>query len=264
MPGTEQGKAVSRSRYRIAIGALIALVIVLLLALFVSCQQQSEETQSMDMEQLQGDYVKPDQPIDRSKNVSLPGWGSFAIPANTKTVNQGFEFHNPAVNYWYEDLISFEGKQLASLVVDSGNSVSLDHLVSFAGVKGSAASVSAYDKKCFRVATGKDGELDLEAISGFDGSKAISVVTDSNRTVDLDVSCKSECYYMSFGLYLADGDELLYQSGLVAPGKYIQSMTMNRPLAPGSYEAYVLCQPYKSDKETPTNSGKVKITLNVK
>ena len=264
MLGAEQGQSVPQNRYRIAIGVLATVVVILLLALFVSCQQQPEETQPMDMEQLQGDYVKPDQPIDRSKNVSLPGWGSFTIPANTKTVNQGFEFHNPPTNYWYEDSISFEGKLLETLVVDSGNTVSIDHLLSLVGIKGEASLASGYDKKSFSVSKDKNGALQLEAISGFDEVKSLSVKTDSGKTVKFDVSCNPECYYMTFGLYLADGDDLLYQSGLVAPGKYIQSMTMNKALKPGTYDAYVLCQPYKSDKKTQTNSGKVKITLNVK
>ena len=76
-------------------------------------------------------------------------------------------------------------------------------------------------------------------------------------------TCFPECYYMTFALYLAEGDELLYQSGLVEPGKYLQRMELARPLEPGTYDAYVVCQPYLSDQETKTNQGVVRITLNV-
>ncbi len=39
---------------------------------------------------------------------------------------------------------------------------------------------------------------------------------------------------------------------------------MTRALAPGEYAAYVVCQPYQSDRATKTNSGIVKLTLTVK
>ena len=56
-------------------------------------------------------------------------------------------------------------------------------------------------------------------------------------------------------------DELLYQSGLVEPNKHIKNIELSRPLSAGEYDAYVCIQPYKSDKTTPTNSGKVKVKL---
>lgn len=80
----------------------------------------------------------------------------------------------------------------------------------------------------------------------------------------LDVNCAKDYYYMTFALYLTKNDELLYQSDLVSPGNYIQKMKMTRSLKPGTYDAYVVCQPYKSDKTTKTNQGVVKITLTAK
>lgn len=70
-------------------------------------------------------------------------------------------------------------------------------------------------------------------------------------------------YYMTFALYLKDGDELLYKSGLVAPGKHIQKITLNRALSAGEYDAYVFLQPYLSDMKTECNNGKVVIKLKV-
>ena len=69
---------------------------------------------------------------------------------------------------------------------------------------------------------------------------------------------------MTFALYLKENDELLYQSGLVSPNNYIQKMEISRPLKKGSYDAYIVIQPYRSDKKTKTNQGVVNLTLNVK
>ena len=118
-----------------------------------------------------------------------------------------------------------------------------------------------YDKECFQIAQNEAGQYTVEGIGGFEGTKTITVETSTGDTVDLEVTGKTECYYMTFGLYLEENDELLYQSDLVAPGKYIQKMELSRPLEAGTYDAYVVCQPYQSDKVTKTNQGIVKITL---
>ncbi len=62
---------------------------------------ETSKAAALPMETYQAQYVKPETPIDRSKNVTLPGWGGFTIPAKTKKITQGFEFHNPAENLWY-------------------------------------------------------------------------------------------------------------------------------------------------------------------
>ena len=212
----------------------------------------------------QAEYVKPEDPVDRSKNITLPGWGGFTIPANKTTITEGFEFHNPEENYWYEDTVSINGKQLENLVVDSGEYTILDHYLKLAKIKGSVTKVQSYDNSCFDVIQTDDGQFALGGIGHFEGEKTITVETDTGDTVDLTLTCKDECYYISFGLYLTDGDELLYQSGLVAPGKYIQTMELSRSLPAGTYDAYVVCQPYQSDQATKTNRGVVKITLTVR
>ena len=224
---------------------------------------QSAASAPLSLEEHQAEYVKPETPIDRSKNVTLPGWGGFTIPAYTNIITQGFEFHNPEQNYWYEDWISINGQQLEKLVVDSGDKTELDHYLKLAGIQASATSVEGVDEKCFTVGKNDAGSLTLEAIHGFEGEKTFTVKMADGQSVPVTVNCKDECYYITFGLYLSQGDELLYQSGLVAPGLYVQQMEMTRSLAPGVYDAYVVCQPYQSDKTTKTNSGVVKITLTV-
>ena len=226
--------------------------------------QAGQASQALDMEENQGQYVRPETPIDRSKNVTLPGWGGFTIPAGTTKIDKGFEFHNPDKNLWYEDWVSIDGTQLEKLVVDSGSATEVSHYLRLAGIQSDAAEVTGYDKNHFVVGKTDEGALTLEAVNGgFDGTETITVQTADGQTVELAVTCQQECYYMTFGLYLADGDELLYQSGLVAPGNYIQKMEISRKLKAGEYDAYVVCQPYRSDKKTETNAGVVKITLTV-
>lgn len=247
---------------------LLLLVIVGLCAyIFLGKKQENNSTEAQStaktMEPEQAEYVKPEEPVDRSKNVVLPGWGGFTIPANSKEITQGFEFHNPEENFWYEDWVSINGTELEKLVVDSGNQTELNHYLKLAGNNSNVAKVTQYDKNCFNISKSEDGAYIVEAIDHFDDTKTITVETEDGDTVDLEVKCQSNCYYMTFGLYLDEGDELLYQSDLVSPGKYIQKMEMTRSLEPGTYDAYVVCQPYKSDKVTETNQGVVRITLTV-
>lgn len=222
---------------------------------------QPAAEQPLELEQSQGTYVKPETPVDRSKNITLPGWGGFTIPAGMTHITQGFEFHNPEENLWYEDVISINGTELEKLVVDSGSQTEINHYLKLAGIQSNAAEVTSYDSKCFQLGKTEDGALTLEAVDYFDGTKNITVQTEDGQQVELQAACQQECYYITFGLYLEDGDELLYQSGLVEPGMYIQTMDISRKLKAGTYNAYVVCQPYRSDKTTKTNSGVVKITL---
>lgn len=241
----------------------VFIVLLLIIIVGLSCyiffgNNHKEDENIQKLDETQSEYVKPEEPVDRSKNVTLPGWGGFTIPANTKEITKGFEFHNPEENYWYEDHVSIDGNELETLVVDSGNKVELEHYLKLANVRSNIKEVKSYDQDCFKIENNE-----IEAIQGFTGKKKIVVLTSDDKAVTLNVKCKSECYYMTFGLFLSENDEELYQSDLVAPGKYIQSMTMNKALKPGKYDAYVVCQPYRSDKKTKTNQGVVRITLTV-
>ncbi len=248
---------------KIGIGIIVvALAIIAFLVGYILNMNKSNDDGGIQIDPNQGAYVKPETPIDRSQNVTLPGWGSFTISANTKTITSGFEFHNPDSNYWYEDTIRINDTDLEVLVVDSGTKVELNHYLSLAGIDASVTSVTSYDNSVFSIEKDSNGEYTLEAIGGFDGTKQIEVETeDGSQTIS--VSCADNCYYMTFALYLTDGNELLYQSDLVSHGNYITKMEMTRALSAGTYDAYVVIQPYKSDRKTETNSGVVNITLNV-
>ena len=262
----EQAEEKKKRRLLLLLLLLLLLIIIgLCIYIFLSARNKKQDTaDTIAIEENQGEYVKPEEPIDRSKNVTLPGWGGFTIPAKTKEITEGFEFHNPAENLWYEDQISIDGKELEKLVVDSGNKTALDHYLSLAGIDGSVAKVSSYDKKYFSISQSEDGAYQLEAIAGFEGDQTISLKTDQGEDVELTVSCSQDYYYMTFALYLSEDDELLYQSDLVSPGKYIQKMELTRALKAGSYDVYVVCQPYRSDGKTQTNQGIVNLILTVK
>lgn len=234
----------NKNTSRVVIGVLVVLVLLLGGYIAVSGGKSAatangaSEAAALPMETYQAQYVKPETPIDRSKNVTLPGWGGFTIPAKTKKITQGFEFHNPAENLWYEDWVSLDGTTLEKLVLDA-------------------------DPAYFEIQKTDAGAYTIEAVKGYKGEKTLTVQTDDGKQYTLTLTGKEECYYIAFGLYLEDGDELLFQSGLVAPGLYVQKMEMTRALAPGEYPAYVVCQPYLSDRTTKTNSGIVKLTLTV-
>ena len=255
------GDSKTHSGKTIVIAALVGAAI--LAGAFLLWFAHESAAQKPSFEQTQAEYVQPEAPVDRSKSIALPGWSSFTIPAHTKEIAQGFEFHNPAENRWYEDSLGAKGAQTEKLVVDSGDAVSLSHYLALAGKKGSIESVVDYDAGYFDVSQDDEGDFRIKAIGGFEGEKCIEAQMADGARETISVTCSPECYYMTFALYLAEGDELLYQSGLVEPGKYLQRMELSRPLDPGAYDAYVVCQPYLSDQETKTNQGVVRIALNV-
>lgn len=244
---------------------IIILILVLIIALggfFLF--NRKEDDKPLDVDTEQSSYVKPETPVDRSKNVTLPGWGAFNIPANTKEITQGFEFHNPEENYWYVDKMSVDGKEVEDLVVDSGNKVELNHYLKLNGIDPEVKSVGKYDKDLFEITKTKKGKYQIEAIGYSDKVQNIKVKTKDGKSHKIGVESKSDCFYMTFALYLKENDELLYQSGLVSPNNYIQKMEISRPLKKGSYDAYIVIQPYRSDKKTKTNQGVVNLSLNVK
>ena len=148
-------------------------------------------------------------------------------------------------------------------MVDSGQATELSHYLRLAGIQAEVTKVLDADPAYFDIQKTDDGVYTIEAIKGYKDEKTLTVQADDGKQYTLTLTGKEECYYMTFGLYLEDGDELLFQSGLVAPGLYVQKMEMTRALTPGEYPAYVVCQPYLSDRTTKTNSGIVKLTLTV-
>lgn len=249
------------------------LMLALLLGMLLFGNKKStpvnKPSNPIALETTQDNYVKPETPIDRSKNVTMPGWGGYTIHANTTDIREGFEFHNPETNTWYADDFYLNGKYLESIILDSGNKTNINHLLKLANIKEDATEVKDYDKSLFNV-TNEDGLYYIEAIKPFEQDTSITVTVNSGKEYKLDVKSKFDYYYMTFKLCLKDNDkddsndEVLFESGLVEPGMYIQEMNINRALSAGDYDAYVFIQPYRSDRETKCNSGKVNLDLHVR
>lgn len=63
---------------------------------------------------------------------------------------------------------------------------------------------------------------------------------------------------MTFTIYLDknsnkkvdDGDEKIYESGLVQPGYSISHFDLLRPLSAGTYDAVIMQQPYSWEQQT--------------
>lgn len=260
----------SKERIKNIIIVVLTIIIIILLML-KGCTSifdggNNPTPTPLDIDETQGEYVKPETPIDRSQNVTLPGWGSFTIPKNTTTIDKGFEFHNPAENTWYEVSLYYNDEFLEKLIVDSAKGSTAEHYGKLANIKGSEYKFKSFDKNNFEIITSEDGIEYLTAINPYDGSDFIVIEVDGQEYT-LEAKCEMNLYYMTFELYLQNDsgeDELLYKSGLVAPGKYIQTMELSRALAEGDYKAYISIQPYRSDRTTKTNAGKVVIDLYVK
>lgn len=257
-------KKVEKQKDRIIVVLLLIVIILILILLLRKCDGRTTEKGEdyPQLETTQGAYVKPETPVDRSKSVTMPGWGGFTIKANETYINEGFEYHNPDTNSWYVSEIYHVGKYLEDIVVDSGTKVELSHLTKLIGIKEDVTKVNLIDNKIFKL-TKEDNKYYIEAING-DYEETKIIVTCGNKEYTFDIKSKYDYYYMTFALYLTDTNEKLYQSGLVKPGMFIQEMTLSRALEAGQYKAYIFVQPYYSDGKTKTNSGKVNIDLEVK
>lgn len=85
--------------------------------------------------------------------------------------------------------------------------------------------------------------------------------------VELDVNkpgkllCNlNEDFYLQFNIILRDTDEVIYSSGLVEYGNYIDKLKLNREIEKGEYDAIVFIQPYDI-KLNKTNNAKFNIRL---
>lgn len=75
-----------------------------------------------------------------------------------------------------------------------------------------------------------------------------------------------DLYYLTFEVRLPDaserGYEVLYESGLVAPGLHIQNIQLAHGLDAGTYNAVIHVQPYRIDEaKTPTNNADMNTEL---
>lgn len=245
---------------------LVILVIILSVSVLYLFVNRPDADVPATVDQIQTEYVKPETPVDRSKVVSLSGWSTMNVQAGTTNLTVGIYLNNPPTNFFYEDSIIVDGKEVEKLVVDSGETVDLNHYLKLVNIKNAVASVNDYDDKLFNISNA-DGAYSLEAVSPFDEEQFIDITTDDGKKHTISVKCSQDYYYLKYQLYLGnindeENAELLYESDLIEPGKCIQNINISRSLDVGTYEAFALIQPYASDRTTKLNRGTVSFTLN--
>ena len=103
------------------------------------------------------------------------------------------------------------------------------------------------------------------AIPGW-GELTIPPNTKDNITVNFyNPEENAGYYYLTFQLYLKNSDgtkDVLYESQLVEPGKYMPKINLAHGLEKGEYEAFVHVQPYRMDGTlTPTNNADLKMKI---
>lgn len=103
------------------------------------------------------------------------------------------------------------------------------------------------------------------AIPGWGSIKIAKDTTDVTVSF-FNPEANKDLYYLTFELRLMEENgedyEVLYTSGLVEPGLYLQHITLNRPLAAGEYDAVIHVQPYRMDEaRTPTNNADMATVL---
>ena len=62
---------------------------------------------------------------------------------------------------------------------------------------------------------------------------------------------------------LKDGDEVVYESGAIAPDQHIQNIKLSKDLDPGEYPAIATFTGYDRETHKQTGQAAAKITLRV-
>lgn len=117
-----------------------------------------------------------------------------------------------------------------------------------------------------------DGKLETEAqkVDGIaiPGWGALTIPAGQRENIIANFHNPAENagkYYLTFELSLTNEDgskgEVIYKSGLVEPGKYIQTITLNKALEAGTYDVNMFVQPYNMADKTPTNNMNSKMKL---
>ena len=74
---------------------------------------------------------------------------------------------------------------------------------------------------------------------------------------------KANHYSYIITIYLEEGNELVYQSGLLAPGYYIENAKLKKNLKKGNYPATALFEAYQEGREETIGAAAVKIILRI-
>lgn len=69
-------------------------------------------------------------------------------------------------------------------------------------------------------------------------------------------------YYLTFELRLKETNEVIFTTGLIPPGQYVNKVILTRELEAGTYPAILHVQPYRmADAQSPTNNADLDIQM---
>ena len=72
---------------------------------------------------------------------------------------------------------------------------------------------------------------------------------------------ESNACRFSFEIVLADAEETLYKSGLVAPGMCVENIKLSRPLEKGEYKACLIIRAYEAENFDMVSDARVEFDL---
>lgn len=140
-----------------------------------------------------------------------------------------------------------------------------------------AAVTEAKEKPSLDAAAGEyqDTETEKSAVApgiAIPGWGSITLPADTTKAegcVDFyNPEANAGWYYLTYEIRIPDESgnlETIYQSGLIEPGKHIQSIELTRALSAGEYDAVIHVQPYSLDEElNALNNADMKTLLKVK
>ena len=93
------------------------------------------------------------------------------------------------------------------------------------------------------------------------GYPSITIAKDTTDVTMALLNPEGNPCYFKFEIVLKDGDETIYESKYVEPGKAISAVTLTKPLAEGEYPATIKISTLSLDGENPLNGANVETVL---
>jgi flagellar basal body-associated protein FliL len=93
------------------------------------------------------------------------------------------------------------------------------------------------------------------------GFKSITIEANTTEvSVNLHNPEENKCYFV-IRLVLSDTGETLYESKMIEPGKGLYSITLSRPMEPGTYSAQLQYEPYDMETLARLNGAVINLDL---
>lgn len=93
------------------------------------------------------------------------------------------------------------------------------------------------------------------------GYPSITLPADTEDVTVALLNPEGNPCYFTFELVLSDTGEVLYTSGMVAPGKVLTDITLSRPLAAGEYNATIKISTVSLEDGSAMNGANVETVL---